>query len=109
MSSGLHSLAMILVIALVTAALRFAPFFIFSSERPVPKFVNYLGKVLPYSIMAMLVVYCLKNVSFVKAPFGLPELISVVVVAALHVWKRNTLFSIICGTVCYMVLIQFIF
>lgn len=109
MSSGLHTLTMILVIALVTAALRFAPFFIFNGERPVPKFVNYLGRVLPYSIMAMLVVYCLKSISFVKVPFGIPELISVALVAALHVWKRNTLFSIICGAICYMVLIQFVF
>ena len=109
MSSGIHALAMILVIAAVTAALRFAPFFIFSGDRPVPKFINYLGRVLPYSIMAMLVVYCLKGISFTKAPFGLPELISVALVAGLHVWKRNTLFSIICGTICYMVLIQFVF
>ena len=109
MSSGIHALAMILVIAAVTAALRFAPFFIFSGDRPVPKFINYLGRVLPYSIMAMLVVYCLKGISFTKAPFGIPELISVALVVGLHVWKRNTLFSIICGTICYMVLIQFVF
>ena len=109
MTNVLDTLLMVLMIAAVTAALRFAPFFIFSSERPVPKFVTYLGRVLPYSIMAMLVVYCLKGISFNKAPFGLPELISVAVVAALHIWKRNTLFSIICGTICYMALIQFVF
>lgn len=109
MSSGLHTLSMILVIAAVTAALRFAPFFIFSGDQPVPEFINYLGRVLPYSIMAMLVVYCLKGISFAKAPFGLPEIISVILVAVLHVWKRNTLFSIICGTICYMLLIQFVF
>lgn len=109
MSNALYALIMILVIALVTAALRFVPFFIFNGDRPVPKFINYLGRVLPYSIMAMLVVYCLKSISFVKAPFGLPELISVALVAVLHVWKRNTLFSIICGTVCYMLLIQLVF
>ena len=109
MTNVLDTLLMVLMIAAVTAALRFAPFFIFSSERPVPKFVTYLGRVLPYSIMAMLVVYCLKGISFNKAPFGLPELISVAVVAGLHIWKRNTLFSIICGTICYMALIQFVF
>ena len=109
MSSGLHALSMILVIAAVTAVLRFAPFFIFSGDQPVPEFINYLGRVLPYSIMAMLVVYCLKGISFAKAPFGLPEMISVALVAVLHVWKRNTLFSIICGTICYMLLIQFVF
>ena len=109
MTSVLYTLLVILVITVVTAALRFAPFFIFSSERPVPKFVSYLGRVLPYSIMAMLVVYCLKGISFAKAPFGLPELISFILVAVLHIWKRNTLLSIICGTICYMVCIQFVF
>ena len=109
MSNGTYGLILILVIAFVTALLRFIPFFIFSSDRPVPKYIIYLGRVLPYSIMAMLVVYCLKGVSFAKAPFGLPELISVIVVAGLHVWKRNTLLSIVCGTVCYMLLVQFVF
>lgn len=109
MSSGLHALSMILVIAAVTAVLRFAPFFIFSGDQPVPEFINYLGRVLPYSIMAMLVVYCLKGISLTKVPFGLPEIISVILVAALHIWRRNTLFSIICGTICYMLLIQFVF
>ena len=109
MSSSLHALSMILVIAAVTAVLRFAPFFIFSVDQPVPEFINYLGRVLPYSIMAMLVVYCLKGISFAKAPFGLPEMISVILVVVLHIWRRNTLFSIICGTICYMLLIQFVF
>ena len=109
MNSSIYVFSMIIIIALVTAALRFIPFLVFGESRPVPKFVDYLGRVLPYSIMAMLVVYCLKGISFVKAPFGLPELISVLLVVVLHVWKRNTLLSIICGTVCYMVLIQFVF
>ena len=109
MNNSMYALIMILIIALVTAALRFIPFLIFSGSKPVPKFVEYLGRVLPYAIMAMLVIYCLKGISFTKAPFGLPELISVAVVAVLHIWKRNTLFSIICGTICYMALIQFVF
>ena len=108
-STILYSLAIILVVALVTATLRFIPFFIFSGSRPVPKFVTYLGRVLPYAIMAMLVVYCLKGISFTKAPFAIPEILSVVLVAILHAWRRNTLFSIISGTICYMVLIQFVF
>ena len=109
MNNSIYAFSMLLIIALVTATLRFIPFLIFNGSKPVPKFVDYLGRVLPYSIMAMLVVYCLKGISFVKAPFGLPEMISVVIVAVLHIWKRNTLLSIISGTVCYMVLIQFIF
>lgn len=107
--SNLSVLTMILVIALVTAALRFLPFIIFGGGWKVPKFISYLGRVLPYSVMAMLVVYCMKGISLIKAPFGLPELISVVLVAVLHVWKRNTLLSIVGGTVCYMVLIQVVF
>lgn len=109
MSSTTHALLLILVIALVTAGLRFLPFLIFNDSKPVPAYVTYLGRVLPYAIMAMLVVYCLKSISFVKAPFGIPELLCTALVALIHIWKRNTLFSIICGTVCYMVLIQFLF
>lgn len=104
-----HSAAMIAVIALVTAALRFLPFLIFGENRKTPPLVSYLGQVLPYAIMGMLVVYCLKDLSIASAPFGIPEIIGCSVVALLHVWKRNTLFSIGAGTVCYMLLVQFIF
>ncbi len=107
--NNLYAVVTIFVITLVTAALRFIPFLIFGGNKPVPKYITYLGKVLPYSIMAMLVVYCLKGISFLKAPFGLPELICAALVVILHVWKRNTLLSIICGTLCYMLLIQLIF
>lgn len=106
--NNFYPLTMILTIALVTAALRFLPFFIFSGKRPVPEYISYLGRVLPYAIMAMLVIYCLKGISFVKSPFGIPELVSVALVVILHIWKRNTLFSIIGGTVCYMLLVQFV-
>lgn len=102
-------LSLILVMALVTAGLRFLPFVIFTKGRKVPEVVAYLGRVLPYAVMAMLVVYCLKGISFVQMPFGLPEIISVVLVVVLHVWKRNTLLSIVGGTVCYMVLVQLVF
>ena len=71
--------------------------------------INYLGKVLPYAIMGMLVVYCLKGVSFVKAPYGAPEGIACAVVVGLQVWKRSTFLSIIAGTVCYMVFVQMVF
>lgn len=105
----LHSALMIAVMALVTAALRFLPFLIFGENRKTPPMVSYLGRVLPYAIMGMLVVYCLKDVSFVRSPFGIPELIGCAVVTLLHIWKRNTLLSIGAGTVCYMLLVQFIF
>ncbi len=105
----LHSALIIAVIALVTAALRFLPFLIFGENRKTPPLVTYLGQVLPYAIMGMLVVYCLKGISFAAFPFGIPELIGCLTVTLLHIWKRNTLLSIGAGTVCYMLLVQFIF
>ena len=107
--TDLHSAKLIAVIALVTISLRFLPFLIFSGKRKTPAYVSYLGKVLPFSIMGMLVVYCLRNISFSAAPFGIPELLSCAVVAALHLWKRNTLLSIAAGTVFYMLLVQTVF
>ena len=100
---------MIAVIALVTAALRFLPFLIFGENHKTPPLVSYLGQVLPYAIMGMLVVYCLKGVSFAAFPFGIPEIIGCLVVTLLHIWRRNTLLSIGAGTVCYMLLVQLIF
>lgn len=104
-----YSAIMVAVIALVTIALRFAPFLIFGGKKETPEIITYLGKVLPYAIMGMLVVFCLKGVTPLKFPYGLPELIASAVVVGLHVWKRNTLLSIIGGTACYMVLIQLVF
>ena len=97
------------VSAAVTIALRFLPFVIFSGKRETPEVITYLGKYLSYPIMAMLVVYCLKSVNLLAAPFGLPELIGVVAVVLLHLWRRNTLISIAGGTALYMLMIQFIF
>ena len=104
-----HAALLIAVIALVTMGLRFLPFLIFGGNRETPKFIAYLGKVLPYAIMGMLVVYCLRNISFAEMPFGIPELAACAVVAGLHLWKRNTLLSIIGGTACYMLLVQLVF
>lgn len=106
---NLHAVLMVAVTAAVTALLRFLPFLIFGGEKQTPPYVIYLGKVLPYAIMGMLVVFCLKNVTLAAAPHGIPELIAGAVVVLLHVWKRKTLLSIIAGTVCYMLLIQFVF
>ena len=107
--SNVNAMLIVAVAGIVTIALRFLPFLIFGGDRKTPAYITYLGKVLPYAIMAMLVVFCLKNVSLVSAPYGLPELISCAMVVLLHVWKRNTLISIIGGTVCYMVLVQLVF
>ena len=98
------SLMLIAVMAGVTILLRFLPFLLFS--KGTPKAVLYLGEVLPRAIMAMLVVYCLKGVSVISAPFGIPELIAVLLVVILHKWKHNTLLSILAGTLCYMFLVQ---
>ena len=105
----LHAVSTIAVCALVTAALRFLPFLIFGENRTTPPIITHLGRVLPFAIMGMLVVYCLKDVDFTAFPFGLPEAIGCAVVAILHVWKRNTLLSIGAGTVAYMLLVQFVF
>ena len=88
---------------------RFLPFLIFGEKRKTPQIVLYLGKVLPFAIMGMLVVYCLKDVNFLARPFGAPELIGIAVTAGLHIWRRNSLLSIGVGTVCYMLLVQFVF
>lgn len=99
-------LLQIITISLVTMLVRFSPFLIFNKQEKLPEIVSYLGKVLPTAIMAMLVVYCLKDVNITIFPYGLKELIAVIVVALLHIYKRNTLLSIVCGTICYMLLIQ---
>lgn len=104
-----HKILLIVVIALVTMLTRFLPFLLLGGSKETPPLVAYLGKVLPYAIMGMLVVYCLKEVSFLRSPYGLPEALGVAAVAGLHVWKRNTLLSIAGGTVLYMVLVQLVF
>ena len=97
------------VIALVTAAIRFLPFMIFGNDRKTPKLIEKLGRVLPYAIMGMLVVYCLKGVSFTSIAGVAPSLIACLVVGGLYVWKRNTLVSIVAGTLCYMFIVQVVF
>lgn len=99
----------ILVIVLGTMATRFLPFLLFPAGRPTPKYIRYLGRILPGAVFALLVVYCLKDVSLFTGSHGLPELISIALVVLLHLWKRQMLLSIAGGTVCYMLLVQFVF
>lgn len=102
----------IITIAAVVAGTlitRFLPFIVFREGRPTPKYIQYLGKVLPSAVFALLVVYCLKNVSFVSGNHGIPEIISIAVTAGLHLWKKQMLLSIAGGTICYMLLVQFVF
>lgn len=107
--NNIYSGMLVAVIALVTLLLRALPFLIFSGKRKTPAFITYLSNVLPYAIMGMLVVYCLRNIELIKAPHGLPELIASGVVVGLHLWRKNTLLSIAAGTVVYMLLIQLVF
>lgn len=99
--------ALVAVMAVVTMFLRFLPFLVIRKETP--PYISYLGKVLPPAIIGMLVIYCLKDVNPARSPHGVPELISAVCVIALQVWRRNSLVSILGGTVLYMVLVQLVF
>lgn len=105
--NDIHTIFIILTAGAITIFLRVLPFIAFGKKRP--EFVLYLGKVLPYATMAMLVVYCLKDINFFRGSHGIPEIISSIFVIILHIWKRNTLLSIITGTALYMFLVQVIF
>ena len=99
----------IVLCALATMATRFLPFFVFRANKPTPKYIQYLGKALPAAIFGMLVIYCLKSVNVFAGSRGLPELLAIVLVVGLHLWKRNMLLSIATGTICYMLLVQLVF
>lgn len=95
------------VIAVMTFITRALPFLIFKNHTNA--FVEYLGDVLPFAIMAMLVVYCLKGVDILSGNHGICEMIGVGSVILLHLYKRNTLLSIFGGTLIYMLCVQVIF
>ena len=109
MPTATQALIIIAILAFGTALTRFLPFVFFPNANSAPKYVNYLGKMLPAAAISLLVVYCFKDISFSSAPHGIPEIISIAAVAALHILKKNTLLSIAAGTVCYMLLVQFVF
>lgn len=104
-----QQISTIALCVLGTMLTRFLPFAVFSSKRPTPRYIQYLGNVLPGAIFAMLVVYCLRNVNVLQYSYGLPELIAIAVTVGLHLWKRQMLVSIAGGTITYMLLIQLIF
>lgn len=97
------------MVVLGTMITRFLSFLLFPAGKPVPKYVQYLGKALPSAVFGLLVIYCLKNVNLMQGSHGIPELLSLAAVAALHLWKRQMLLSIAGGTVFYMALVQRIF
>ncbi|MBT2616352.1 MULTISPECIES: branched-chain amino acid transporter permease [unclassified Bacillus (in: firmicutes)] len=99
----------IAMVVLGTMLTRFLPFIVFPSGKPTPKYVQYLGKMLPSAVIGLLIIYCLKDVSLRSGSHGIPEFIGVAVVALLHVWKKMMLLSIAGGTIVYMMLIQLVF
>ena len=107
MSGNIRAAVLVAVMSAVTILLRAAPFLVF--RKKTPDWITYLGQVLPPAIIGMLVIYCLKDTQIRSAPFGAPELISAFLAAALQVWKRNVLLSILAGTAAYMLLIQLVF
>lgn len=104
-----QQLVTVLMVVLGTMLTRFLPFLLFPAGKPTPKYLQYLGKVLPAAVFGLLVVYCLRNVSIVSGSHGIPELIAIAVVIGLHLWKKQMLLSIAGGTGCYMLLVQFVF
>lgn len=94
---------------LATMLTRFLPFLVFRPDRPTPGYVQYLGRVLPLAVFAMLVVYCLRNASFVTGTHSIPEIIAILVTVTLHLWRKQMLVSMAGGTIVYMLLVQFVF
>lgn len=109
MSVTTQGILIIAAMAAATMITRFLPFLLFPAGKETPKYIEYLGKSLPYATMGLLVVYCLKGVTLTVAPFGLPEILAIAGIVLLHCWKRNSLLSIGAGTVFYMVLVQIVF
>lgn len=105
----MEHMIIILVCALATMLTRFLPFLLFPAGKPTPRFIRYLSFALPSAVFSMLVVYCLKSVSILEGSHGIPELIAILVVVGLHLWKKQTLLSIAGGTLIYMLMVQFVF
>ena len=104
-----HAMTVIIVMGLAVLATRIVPVLIFGRGEKVPEFILYLGRVVPYTAMGLLIVYCLRDVPVLEAPHGLPELIALAAVTASYLWKRNTILSVVIGTALYMFLVQSVF
>ena len=105
----LQTVAIIAAMAIGTQLTRWLPFWMFPESREPPTIVEYLGKVLPSATMGLLVVYCLKDVTWLSGDHGLPQILAILTVVVLHRWKGNTLLSIAGGTAVYMFLLQVVF
>ncbi|MBO6128827.1 MAG: AzlD domain-containing protein [Pseudobutyrivibrio sp.] len=104
-----HEIIVMLAMGIATLATRILPVLIFGRGKKVPDYILYLGKVVPYTAMGLLIVYCFKDLSITTKPHALPELIGMVIVVASYLWRRNTILSVVIGTVAYMIMVQFIF
>ena len=104
-----HAMIIILVMGVMTLATRILPVLIFGRGEKVPDYIMYLGRVVPYTAMGLLIVYCLKDVQILEAPHALPEIIALATVCLTYLWKRNSIFSVVIGTVLYMILVQRVF
>lgn len=109
MNKMMNQILIVAAMVIGTQITRFLPFVLFPEGKKTPEFVNYLSRTLPYAAMGLLVVYCLRNIDLGTVPYGLPEILSVVLIVILHRWKGNTLLSIGAGTICYMILVQHVF
>lgn len=97
------------LIVLGTIITRALPFILFPEKKEIPKYIKYLSNVLPFTMIGMLVVYCLKDISFFRGSYAIPEALSILLIIVLHLWKKNTLLSISSGSLLYMILVQTIF
>ena len=104
-----HAIVVLIVMGAVTLATRILPVLIFGRGEKVPDYIMYLGRVVPYTAMGLLIVYCLKDISISDAPHGIPELIALAIVSGSYLWKRNTILSVVVGTAAYMLMIQMLF
>ncbi len=104
-----ESAVVIAVVVLGTMLTRFLPFIIFPAGRPTPKYIQYLGDVLPFAVIGLLVIYSLKDAVVLSWPYGIPEAIAIACIVLLHIWRKNMLLSIAAGTIIYMLLVQLVF
>ena len=104
-----HALIIILIMGLVTLATRIVPVLVFGRGEKVPDYIMYLGRTVPYTAMGLLIAYCLRDISFTSASHAIPEIIAMAVVIGSYLWKRNSIFSVVVGTVIYMFLVQVVF
>ncbi len=107
--SDIQVMYLILIMAAGTMLTRFLPFLLFPGHRKTPRFVLYLGRVLPPAVIGLLVIYSLKDISFMRSPHALPEMLAISLIIVLQLWKKNALLSIAAGTASYMLLLQLVF